>query len=251
MVQHCLSHFFTIFVDYLTKIKSTKLKQQEFYFLKPNKSMKKNIIYSILAAGVLFILASAFKTRTVANNETTKAVAKLPAGKWSLDKAHSNVKFTITHLVVSEVEGTFKLFDGSMENTKNDFSDAKISFTVDVNSINTDNDYRDKHLKSDDFFNAEKYPSMKFESTSFTPQGGNKYKLAGNLTIRDVTKPVVFDVTYGGTVTAMGGERVGFKAKTTINRFDYNLKWDKATEAGGLVVSKEVEITVNVELKKG
>lgn len=214
--------------------------------------MKKNIIYSILAAAVLFVVASAFKTRTVASNETTnKAVAKLPAGKWSLDKVHSNVKFTITHLVVSEVEGTFKLFDGSMENTKGDFSDAKISFTVDVNSINTDNDYRDKHLKSDDFFNAEKYPSMKFESTSFTPQGGNKYKLAGNLTIRDVTKPVVFDVTYGGTVTAMGAERVGFKAKTTINRFDYNLKWDKATEAGGLVVSKEVEIAVNVELKKG
>lgn len=214
--------------------------------------MKKNIIYSILAAGILFVAASAFKTRTVANNETiTKAAAKLPAGKWSLDKVHSNVKFTITHLVVSEVEGTFKLFDGSMENTKGDFSDAKISFTVDVNSINTDNDYRDKHLKSDDFFNAEKYPSMKFESTSFTPQGGNKYKLAGNLTIRDVTKPVVFDVTYGGTVNAMGAERVGFKAKTTINRFDYNLKWDKATETGGLVVSKEVEIAVNVELKKG
>jgi polyisoprenoid-binding protein YceI len=87
-------------------------------------------------------------------------------------------------------------------------------------------------------------------STSFTPTGGNKYTLAGNLTIRDVTKPVTFDVTYGGTVSDRGGMKSGFKAKTTINRFDYNLKWDKATEAGGLVVSKEVDITVNVELKK-
>jgi polyisoprenoid-binding protein YceI len=215
------------------------------------KGMKKNIIYSVLAVLVLFVFASAFKTSSVTTKESHKNVlAKLPAGKWTLDKVHSNVKFAITHLVVSEVEGTFKLFDGSMENTKGDFSDAKISFNVDVNSINTDNDYRDKHLKSDDFFNAEKYPSMQFVSTSFTPAGGNKYKLAGNLTIRDVTRPVTFDVTYGGTITAMGGERVGFKAKTTINRFDYNLKWNKATETGGLVVSKEVEIAVNAELKK-
>jgi polyisoprenoid-binding protein YceI len=148
------------------------------------------------------------------------------------------------------VEGRFKLFDGSMESTKPDYSDAKINFTVDVNSLNTDNEMRDKHLKSDDFFNAEKYPAMKFQSTSFTPAGGNKYKLAGNLTIRDVTKPVVFDVTYGGTVTTQGKTKLGFKAKTSIDRFDYNLKWNKATEAGGLVVSKEVDLIVNVEMNK-
>jgi polyisoprenoid-binding protein YceI len=170
--------------------------------------------------------------------------------KWVLDKAHSNVKFSVTHMVVSDVEGSFKLFDGSMENSKGNFSDAKINFTVDVSSINTDNDFRDKHLKGDDFFNAEKYPAIKFQSTSLTPAGGNKYKLAGNLTMRDVTKPVVFDVTYGGTVTAMGKTKAGFKAKTTINRFDYNLKWDKATEAGSLVVGKDVELVVNVELNK-
>jgi polyisoprenoid-binding protein YceI len=152
---------------------------------------------------------------------------------------------------VSEVEGSFKLFDGSMEASKPDYSDAKITFTVDATSVNTDNEMRDKHLKSDDFFATEKYPQMKFVSKSFTPQGGNKYKLAGDLTIKDVTKPVVFDVTYGGTANAMGKTKSGFKAKTTINRFDYNLKWDKATEAGGLVVSKDVELAVNVELNKG
>jgi polyisoprenoid-binding protein YceI len=170
--------------------------------------------------------------------------------KWSIDKAHSNVKFTVTHMVVSEVDGTFKIFDGSMEHSKPDYSDAKISFTVDVNSINTDNENRDKHLKSDDFFNAAQFPAMKFESTSFTPQGNNKYKLAGNLTIRDVTKPVVFDVNYGGSINTQRGAKAGFKATGTINRFDYNLKWDRATETGGLVVGKEVGITVNVELNE-
>ena len=88
---------------------------------------------------------------------------------------------------------------------------------------------------------------MKFESTSFQPLGNNKYKLAGNLTIRDVTRPIVFDVTYGGTIKAGKGEKSGFKATAAINRFDYNLKWDRATEAGSLVVSKEVEITVKAE----
>lgn len=216
--------------------------------------MKKKIIYSAIAGCTLLIVTSAFKINSPAESKSNSAInktAKLPAGKWVIDKAHSNVKFTVTHLVVSEIEGNFKLFDGSMENTKPDFSDAKINFTVDVNSVNTNNDNRDKHLKSDDFFNAEKFPAMKFESTSFTPAGGNKYKLTGNLTIRDVTKSVVFDITYGGSINAMGGARLGFKGKTTINRFDYNLKWDKATETGGLVVSKEVEIAVNVEMKNG
>jgi polyisoprenoid-binding protein YceI len=176
--------------------------------------------------------------------------ASAQATSWKLDKVHSVVKFSVTHMVVSETEGSFKLFDGTVDHTKADFSDAKVNFTVDVNSISTDNEGRDKHLKSDDFFSAEKFPQMKFESTSMTPLGGNKYKLAGNLTIKDVTKPVTFDVTYGGTITTSRGTKAGFKATTTINRFDYNLKWDRATEAGSLVVSKEVEVTIKVELDK-
>ncbi len=170
--------------------------------------------------------------------------------KWTVDKSHSNVKFAITHMVVSEVEGSFKIFDGTVEHTKPDFTDAKINFTVDVASVNTDNERRDGHLKSDDFFNAEKYPKMTFVSTGVKSLGNNKYEIAGNLTIRDVTKPVVFTTTYGGTVATKNGSKAGFKAKTTINRFDYNLKWDAATESGGLVVSKDVEITVNVELNQ-
>ena len=211
----------------------------------------KNLFFYAALIGATVVTTSAFTGRSNRNAAAPgiSSVAAEPS-KWVVDPAHSNVKFSVTHLVVSEVGGSFKIFDGSMETSKPDYSDAKISFSVDITSINTDNENRDKHLKSDDFFNAEKFPVMKFESTSFTPAGANKYKLAGNLTIRDVTKPVVFDVTYGGSVNAMGGTRAGFKAKTTIDRFDYNLKWNKATEAGGLVASKEVDVIVNVELKK-
>lgn len=213
----------------------------------------KRVFSASLVTTAVMLATSAFtpakQKAAVRTGEVIEVLADQPS-RWVIDKAHSNVKFNVTHLVVSEVEGSFKLFDGSMEHTKADYSDAKIDFTVDVNSINTDNEMRDKHLKGDDFFNAEKFPAMKFISTSFKPAGGNKYKLAGNLTIRDITKPVVFDVTYGGTVNSMGKTKAGFKAKTTIDRFDYNLKWNKATEAGGLVVSKEVELIVNVELNK-
>lgn len=174
--------------------------------------------------------------------------AEAQSTKWTVDKGHSNVKFTVTHMTVSEVEGSFKIFDGNVEHTKADFSDAKINFSVDVNSVFTDNERRDGHLKGDDFFNAAQFPTMKFVSTAMKPLGNNKYQLSGNLTIRDVTKPVVFDVTYGGTVNTGRGRKSGFKAKTTINRFDYNLKWDRAVEAGGLVVAKDVDIQINVEM---
>ncbi|MCA0397555.1 MAG: YceI family protein [Bacteroidetes bacterium] len=168
--------------------------------------------------------------------------------KWTLDKTHSSVRFSVSHMVVSEAEGTFKSWNGTVENTKPDFTDAKIAFTIDVSSINTDNENRDNHLKSPDFFDAQKFTTIKFESTSMQALGDNKYKLNGNLTIKDVTKPVTFDVTYGGSITGQRGTKAGFKATTTINRFDYNLKWDRATETGGLVVGKDVEITVKIEL---
>ncbi|HET9057601.1 MAG TPA: YceI family protein [Chitinophagaceae bacterium] len=204
----------------------------------------KKILFVIPVLSVL--LLAAFNTPQADSSK----VQPPAAGKWTVDKAHSNVKFAISHLVVSELEGYFKIFDGTLEAANTDLSDAIINFTVDVNSINTENENRDKHLRSDDFFNAEKFPQMKFTSTSFKPAGGNKYMLAGNLTIRDKTLPVTFDVTYGGQVSMGGRTKAGFKAKTTINRFDYDLKWNRATEAGGLVVGKDVEITVNLEMNK-
>jgi polyisoprenoid-binding protein YceI len=207
--------------------------------------MKKILLFSMF--GVAAIL-SAFVPATNSNSPNHSSTS--PYSVWTADKAHTSVKFSVSHLVISDVEGVFKSFDGNMESSKPDFSDAKITFTADVNSVSTDNEKRDGHLKSDDFFNAAKFPQIKFVSTSFTPLGDNKYKLSGNLSIRDVTKPVTFDVKYGGTISAMGGIRAGFKATTKIDRYDYNLKWSMATEAGGAVVGKEVEITINAEFVK-
>jgi polyisoprenoid-binding protein YceI len=171
------------------------------------------------------------------------------AKTWNVDKMHSAVKFSVTHLVISEVDGSFKVFDGNMVSTKEDFSDAKISFTVDVNSINTDNANRDGHLKGDDFFNAEKYPAMTFTSTSFKKKSGNLYELTGNMTVRDVTKKVTFAVKYGGTTKdPYGNVKAGFKATGSINRLEYGLKWNTLTEAGGAVVGADVDLTINLEM---
>jgi polyisoprenoid-binding protein YceI len=175
-------------------------------------------------------------------------VALFAQTKWNVDVVHSSVKFTVEHLVISEVEGSFKTFNGSMISTKPDFTGSTIDFTVDVNSISTDNEMRDKHLKSDDFFNAEKFPKMTFKSTSFKKISGNKYALTGNLTLRDVTKSVTFDVTYGGTAKdGYGNTKAGFKASTIINRFDYGLKWSALTEAGGMTVGNDVTIDLRLE----
>jgi polyisoprenoid-binding protein YceI len=165
-----------------------------------------------------------------------------------LDKSHSSVKFTVQHLVISEVEGSFKMFNGGIDAPSFDFSNAKISFTVDVNSINTDDEKRDGHLKSDDFFNAAKFPQMNFTSTSFKKIKGNMYTLEGDLTIRDVTKKVRFAVIYGGTVKdPWGNTKAGFKASGKVNRKEFGLKWNAMTEAGGAVVGDDVNMIINAE----
>jgi polyisoprenoid-binding protein YceI len=167
---------------------------------------------------------------------------------WSADKVHSKIGFNATHLVVTEVEGAFKDYDVKVSSPADDFNGADIEFTAKVASLSTDNEKRDGHLKSDDFFNAEKYPDLKFKGKLM--KAGSKYVLKGDLTIRDVTKAVTFDVNYGGTVKAFGGTRAGFKLSGKVDRFDYNLKWDKTIEAGGLIVGKEIEILCKVELVK-
>jgi len=167
---------------------------------------------------------------------------------WSIDKAHSKVGFSATHMVVAETEGVFKDFDAKVTSKSEDFNGAEVEFTAKVASINTDNEKRDGHLKSDDFFNAEKFPEIKFKGT-LVKEGG-KYVLKGKLTMRDVTKDVAFDVTYGGTVNAFGGQKAGFKLTGSVKRMDYGLKWDKTVEAGGLIVGDEVQLIVKVELNK-
>ena len=167
---------------------------------------------------------------------------------WDFDKAHSNILFSVSHMVISEVSGSFKKYDGTVTVKNDDFSDSQIELKIDVSSINTDNEGRDKHLKSDDFFNAEKFPSITFKSKSFKKVGEHKYKLVGDLTIRDVTKEVEWDATFGGTATAWGSTHAGFKVIGSLNRFDYNLKWNKTIETGGLVAGDIVTITANIEL---
>jgi polyisoprenoid-binding protein YceI len=179
------------------------------------------------------------------------ATAFAPAqSNWKLDKAHSSITFTVRHMVISEVTGSFKDFAIAMKSEKDDFSDAEVQSTIKVGSLSTDNAMRDGHLKSDDFFNAEKFPEINFKSTSFEKLGDNKYKITGDLTIRDVTKNVTFDATLNGTLKTDRGVLAAWKATTTINRFDYNLKWSKTLETGGLAVGKDVIITLNLELNK-
>lgn len=173
------------------------------------------------------------------------------AVNWKVDPAHSKVQFTVSHMVISEVTGYFKKFDAKVTGTNNDLSDANIDFTIDVNSIDTDNPTRDNHLKSDDFFNAGKFPQIEFKGSSLTKVGDNKYKLKGNFTMRDITKPVELDVVYGGTVKDPSGKtRSGFKISGSLNRLDYNLKWNKLLETGGAVVGREVNILCNMEFVK-
>lgn len=173
------------------------------------------------------------------------------ASKWAIDPAHSEISFKVKHLVVTTLTGKFNTFEGAVESANEDFSDANINFTADVNSINTGSADRDGHLKSDDFFNAEAYPKLTFKSTSFTKTGTDEYKLAGNITLRDVTKPIELKVEYGGTaVDPWGQTKAGFEINGKINRKEFGLKWDALTETGGALVSDEVKLHLNVQLVK-
>lgn len=179
------------------------------------------------------------------------SIASFAQTNWAIDPMHSFVNFSVKHSGISFVDGSFKKFDGTITAAKADLTDAKINFTVDVASINTSVEMRDNHLKTDDFFNAEKYPQMTFVSTSFkkqpvkTPkQITSVYYLKGKLTIRDVTKDVTFIVNYGGTAKdQQGNTKAGFLATTTINRLDYNIKYDP-TGAG---IAKDIHITLNLQ----
>ncbi|HRW98193.1 MAG TPA: YceI family protein [Cyclobacteriaceae bacterium] len=167
---------------------------------------------------------------------------------WTIDQAHSKIGFNVTHMVVSEVEGNFKQFEGKVTATSDDFNGADVEFTAQVASVDTDNERRDGHLRSDDFFSAEKFPTITFKGKLV--KEGSKYQLKGKLTMRDVTKDVAFDVTYGGTVNTGRGMKAGFKLAGSLNRQDYGLKWANKLESGEFVVADEVEIECKLELNK-
>jgi polyisoprenoid-binding protein YceI len=174
---------------------------------------------------------------------------------WKLDNSHSKLGFSVTHMMVSETEGKFKIYQGTVASTtETDFTDAKIEFTADVNSINTEDEKRDGHLKSPDFFDAAKFPTITFKSTSMKPvaKGKTIYNLEGELTMHGVPKKVKFNA-IGATKTVKdpyGNIKYGFKVTGVINRKDFGLSWNAALEAGGVAVSEDVKLDLNIELNK-
>jgi polyisoprenoid-binding protein YceI len=169
-------------------------------------------------------------------------------GTWTLDKAHTKIGFNVTHMVVAEVEGSFREFDGSIVSKSEDFSGSEISFTAKTASIDTDNDRRNEHLRSPDFFDVEKFPEITFKGV--LAKEGGKYKLKGDLTMHGVTKKVDFDVTHGGVIETGRGQKAGFKISGKVNRHDYGLNWDNKVPSGELVVADEVEIVCKIEANK-
>lgn len=171
--------------------------------------------------------------------------------KWKLDPAHSEIQFKVKHLMVTNVTGRFTDFDASIETNNDTFEGAAISFKAKTESIDTGNGDRDKHLRSNDFFDSENYPELKFESSGFTKNNESEYELAGNLTIRDKTSPVKLKVEYGGQATdPWGNVKAGFTISGKINRKDWNLNWNTALETGGWLVSDEVKLNLEIQLTK-
>jgi polyisoprenoid-binding protein YceI len=162
--------------------------------------------------------------------------------KWALDPAHSELMFKVKHLMISNVKGEFKKFDATIEGE--DFEKASISAVIDPASISTNEDSRDNHLRSADFFDAVNHKEITFKGTSFKKTGENDYKLTGDLTMKGVTKPVTLDVEFGGIgKDPWGNEKAGFSFSGKLNRKDWGLNWNTALEAGGMLVSDEVRVS--------
>ena len=170
---------------------------------------------------------------------------------WVIDPLHSEVQFKIKHLVISTVTGSFGQYEGQVESTGDNFDGAKISFSADISSINTGSEQRDGHLKSAEFFDAEQFPKLTFVSTTMTKTGDDTYSLVGDLTMHGVTKPVTLKAEYGGQMQDFYGQtKAGFEINGTIKRKEFGLTWDGVTEAGGVVVSDDVRLVLNIQVTK-
>ncbi|WP_277584733.1 YceI family protein [Psychrobacillus antarcticus] len=169
--------------------------------------------------------------------------------KFNLDAAHSTIDFSVKHMMVSKVKGSFTNFTADLDGNADDLNGATISFDIDVKSINSNNADRDNHLRSGDFFDVETYPSIKFVATDIKKKSDGEYDVTGDLTIKDVTKPITFDVEYGGKGTnPWGQEVVAFAAESKVNRKEFGLTWNQALETGGVLVGEDIKITVELEL---
>lgn len=171
---------------------------------------------------------------------------------WIIDPTHSEVNFKVKHLMISTVTGNFGTYEGSVETAnEEDFTNAKISFSANIDSISTGQEQRDGHLKSGDFFDAEKFPKLTFASTSMEKADDENYTLTGDLTIKGTTKQVTLKAEFGGIMGDFyGNTKAGFDISGKINRQDFGLTWGAVTEAGGVVVSDEVRLAFNIQVSK-
>ena len=168
---------------------------------------------------------------------------------WTIDKSHSQIGFAVKHMMISTVRGQFKDFDAQLEIDDNDLTHSYLDGAVKTVSVDTQDERRDGHLRSADFFDAEKYPVMKFVSTRIEKKGEDQYHVTGDLTIKDVTREATFNVTEEGRgKDPWGGQRIGFSGQLTVNRKDFGLNWNVALEAGGWLVQDQVKITIDLEV---
>ncbi len=182
---------------------------------------------------------------------TTETQVVPSTSTWTVDKTHSNVDFSVKHLVISTVRGHFRDFDATVYLDESNPENSTVSASIDVASIDTNEGARDEHLRSDDFFNAAEFPKLTFASTSVEQLGPTKIKVTGNLTIRDITREVVLDGNFEGRIQdPWGNERAAFEADTEISRKDFNVRWNQMLETGGAVVSDKVKIHLYIEAVK-
>ncbi len=170
---------------------------------------------------------------------------------WTIDPTHSEIQFKVKHLVISTVTGHFRTFEGTVETVEDDFETATVKFSADTASVDTNQTQRDEHLRSADFFDSETYPKMTFESTSVEKTDEDTYKIAGDLTIKGITKPVELKAEFGGTMADFYGNlKAGFEITGKVNRKEYGLNWSAITEAGGIVVGDDVKLALNVQVAR-
>lgn len=177
------------------------------------------------------------------------ALPVLAQETWSVDKGHSTANFKIRHFTANVV-GSFNDFDGTITMDRANPAKSSVELTIQAASVDTNSENRDKHLRSADFFETEKFPTITFKSTSVAPKGKDAYDVTGDLTMHGVTKRVTLPVTFGGFMKTQRGEKAGFEVETTLNRKDYGITWNRALDEGGFMLSDDVKVTINLEMNK-
>ncbi len=209
------------------------------------------VVMGMVAAAAVVTMTTAAPMAEQAKPAAAAPAAVTPANTWTVDSSHSAANFAVKHMLVSTVRGVLGPVSGSIVWDGKNTSSVTADVTIDVKKLSTGNEQRDGHLRTPDFFAADQYPTIKFKSKRVLPSANGTFKLVGDLTIRDVTKEVTLDVDApAAAVTSQGVQRTATTATTTINRFDYNLKWNSLIEAGGAVVGPDVKVTIDLEVTK-